>query len=70
MTVGILYTVIFIALLVGAILVGCILSYTFKKTKSIDLVQTGLSNSDASIANVISYLKITNEWSDGDASKG
>lgn len=69
MTVGTLYIIILGGLLLGALLVGFLLKYTFKKTKSIDLVQTRLANSDASIANVMSYLKITNEWSDDDGAE-
>lgn len=66
MTVGTLYVTIIGGLLLGAIAVGILLKCTFKKTKSIDLVQKRLANSDASIANAMKYLKITNEWSDDD----
>lgn len=69
MTVGTLYVIILGGLLLGAIVVGILLRCTFKKTKSIDLVQTRLANSDASIANAMSYLKITNEWSDDDGAE-
>lgn len=67
MSVGTLYVIIFGGLLLGAITVGILLKLTFKKTKSIDLIQTRLANSDASIAQATHYLKITNEWSDDGA---
>ncbi len=62
-----LYIGILIAFVIGAIVVAGILICTFKKGKSIDLVQGKLANSDSSIADAVSYLKLTNEWSSTDA---
>lgn len=54
---------ILIAFVAGAILVAGILLYVFRKRKTIDLVQGKLVNLDGSDNEVISYLKLTNEWS-------
>ena len=58
-----LYISIFVAFFIGAIVISIILFFNFRKAKKIDLVQGKLANSDSSIASVVSYLKITNEWS-------
>lgn len=64
-----LYISIFVAFFIGAIVVSIVLFFNFRKAKKIDLVQGKLTNSDSSIANVVSYLKITNEWSTTDGTK-
>lgn len=69
MTVGLLYSFILIGLLVVAIIVGFLLHLTFKNTKTVNMAQGKLANSDTFIADVIDYLKITNEWSDENGSK-
>lgn len=56
------YIGILIAFAIGAIAVSIIFSVVFKRQKHIDLVQGKLQNSDSSIANAISFLKLTNEW--------
>ena len=50
-------------LAVGAIILAIIVTSVLKKSDSIELVQGKLENSDSAIADAMSYLKITNEWS-------
>lgn len=64
-----LYIGILIAFAIGAILVAGILIHVFRKGKNIDLVQGKLANSDSSIAEAMSFLKLTNEWSSTDDTK-
>ncbi len=54
---------IFGSLIVGAIILAVVVTQVLKRTDSIELVQGRLENSDSAIADAMSYLKITNEWS-------
>lgn len=62
MTLGVVYLIVFGSLVLGAIIFGVIVSRILKNEDSIELVQGKLENTDSSIADAISYLKITNEW--------
>ena len=62
MTLGLVYMIVFGSLLLGAIILGIIVSRALKNGKSIELVQGKLENSDSYIADAMPYLKITNEW--------
>ncbi|MDE6421664.1 MAG: hypothetical protein K2K87_14250 [Lachnospiraceae bacterium] len=50
-------------LVIGAIILAVIITRMLEKSDSIELIQGKLENSDSAIADAISYLKITNEWS-------
>ena len=54
---------VFGSLIVGAIILAVVVTQVLKRTDSIELVQGRLENSDSAIADAMSYLKITNEWS-------
>lgn len=62
MNITILITIL-CSLVIGAILLGIIINYIFKKTDSIELVQGKLENSDSAISDAMAHLKLTNEWS-------
>lgn len=62
MTAAILATVLG-GLVIGAIILAVVVTQVLKRTDSIELVQGKLENSDSAIADAMSYLKITNEWS-------
>ncbi len=62
MTTGLVYTIVFGILTIGAIILGIVVSKQLKNEHDIELVQEKLENSDLSIADAIPYLKITNEW--------
>lgn len=64
-----LYIGIGFAFVIGAIIIGTIMGFTLKREKHIDLVLGKLQNSDSSIANAVSFLKLTNEWSAKDGIK-
>uniref|UniRef100_UPI0040569392 hypothetical protein n=1 Tax=Acetatifactor sp. TaxID=1872090 RepID=UPI0040569392 len=63
MSTGIVYIIIFTVLAIGAVILGIMISKSLKESNTIELVQGKLQNSDSSIADAMSYLKITNEWS-------
>lgn len=62
MNVAILATVLG-GLIIGAIILAVVVTQALKRADSIELVQGKLKNSDSAIADAMSYLKITNEWS-------
>lgn len=51
------------SLIIGGIVLAIIVSRMLRKEDGIELVQGKLENSDSAIADAISYLKVTNEWS-------
>lgn len=55
--------IVFGSLIIGAIILAVVVTQVLKRTDSIELVQGKLENSDSAIADAMSYLKITNEWS-------
>lgn len=61
MSVEILYFLIGVSMLLGAILVGLCLANKFRKTPTIDLIQGRLTDVKECPLNP-DYLKITNEW--------
>ena len=60
MNITVLLYVIIALLLIGAIIVGVLLSRTFAKSPSIDLVQGRLKDEGDDIKDAMKYLKITN----------
>ncbi len=62
MTTGLIYVIIFGILLVASIILAIILSKILNNDKGIELTGKRLENSDSSIRDAMSYLKITNEW--------
>ncbi len=50
-------------LLIGALVLFVVITISLNKSDSIELIQGKLENSDSAIADAMSYLKITNEWS-------
>lgn len=63
MTTELIYMIVFGMLVIGAIILAIIVTRTLRKGESIELIQGKLENSDSSISDAMSYLKITNEWS-------
>lgn len=51
------------SLIIGGIVLAIIVSRMLRKEDGIELVQGKLENSDSAIADAMSYLKVTNEWS-------
>ena len=62
MTTGLIYVIIFGILLVASIILAIILSKILNNDQGIELTGKRLENSDSSIRDAMSYLKITNEW--------
>lgn len=64
MTVGKLYTLIMIGLVVGGIVVAISLHYTFKREKfrTIQLIQGKIKNGNEDMSFAIPHLKFTNKW--------
>lgn len=62
MLMNIVFSVILVSLISTGVLTAVIVSHTLKDSKDINLVQGKLENSDLSISEAISYLKVTNEW--------
>lgn len=60
MTVAKLYLIIVIAIIVSAIIVAILLSKTFKKIPTINLVQGKLKDKGDDIDDAMKHLKITN----------
>lgn len=63
MTMGLIYMIVFGVLAIAAIVLAVIVTKTLNSNQNINLVGGKLENSDASIGEAMSYLKITNEWS-------
>lgn len=64
MTTGMICVITLGIMLIGAIILAVIVTITLNNSDSIELVGRKLENSDASISDAMSYLKITNEWRD------
>lgn len=62
MNMAIVITVV-ASLIIGGIVLAIIVSRMLRKEDGIELVQGKLENSDSAIADAMSYLKVTNEWS-------
>lgn len=60
---GLIYAIVFGAVLLAAMVLGIVLSIILRKSDSIELVQGKLENTDSSIAKAIDYLEVTNKWS-------
>lgn len=65
MTMGLIYVIVFFALIIASIILAIIVKKTLNAEKGIELIGGRLENSDASISDAMSYLKITNEWDGG-----
>lgn len=63
MTTGLVYMIVFGVLVIASIILAIIVTKTLNSEKNIELIGGRLENSDASISDAMSYLKITNEWS-------
>lgn len=62
MTTGLIYLIVFGVLVIASIILAIIVTRTLNSDKSIELLGGRLENSDASISDAMTYLKITNEW--------
>lgn len=57
-----IYLIIFGVLLIASIILALIITKSLNSDESIDLIGGKLENSDASISDAMTYLKLTNEW--------
>ncbi|MDE7432560.1 MAG: hypothetical protein K2N34_11705 [Lachnospiraceae bacterium] len=62
MTTGLIYVIVFGVLAAASIILAVIITKTLNNDKCIELTGGQLENSDSSINDAMSYLKITNEW--------
>ncbi|MBD5543250.1 MAG: hypothetical protein HDR01_03125 [Lachnospiraceae bacterium] len=62
MAMGLIYVIIFGVLVIASVILAIIVTKILNSDKSIELVGQRLENSDASISDAMTYLKITNEW--------
>lgn len=63
MIIGLVYIIVFGVLAIAAIILAIVVTKTLNGEEDIELTGGRLENSDASISDAMSYLKITNEWS-------
>lgn len=64
MITGLAYLIIFGILMIASVILAIVVTKTLNSEHDIELVGGLLENSDASISDAMSYLKITNEWSE------
>lgn len=62
MSIGLIYVIVFGVLIIASVILAVIVTKTLNSDKSIELIGGRLENSDTSISDAMSYLKITNEW--------
>lgn len=62
MSLGLVYAIVFGILGVVSVVLAIIITKALNNDKNIELLGAQLENSDASISDAMSYLKITNEW--------
>lgn len=63
MSLGLIYLVVFGALLIASIVLAIVVMRSFRNGKNIEIIGGQLENSDTSINDAMQYLEITNEWS-------
>lgn len=66
MTMGLIYVIIFGVIVIASVILAIIVTKILNSDKGIELIGgqlEQLENSDASISDAMTYLKITNEWS-------